>query len=1021
MRAVHQQSPASMPFGSAPRRLLLTSSTAASLFGMFMLYAIAVRPLIKAPSLADGIFRAIYNVKSAPNEHAELAKKYLADQAWATDAAYQMSVDNGAIIFFENWERGEENNTVHFKPFAMIWMQKGQDPAQEPICIVSDSARVEFARKFDFPNPQPGRVIGGALEGAVHITGADNLTLSGRNFHFTEEAMSVWCDTDVNFTYQQNSGTAHGMQLELIADEAARKQDRFAASGVRKVTLQQNVVMNLVSEPERPKGKPKRRAPVDVNVRSMGSFSFVIETNTATFEEQVNVRAIPRDKPQNVDELQCDLLSLVFARKPKDGAKPPAEPAKPTEPAEQKTAAKTSPRFRTIGGNMSFQRLSAHSSQGNEVKLASKGNNLTAWMTRLIYDGETKIAELTSDSNVRVLQESSEIQAPKIELVHNDDNDITHFSCRGAGWLKNVDPKTQQIQLTAEWQQEMRKYPDPHSNLDILEFEKQAVVRQPGEDMGLAAEFIRLWFQRQTRKQRAEASKARRSGESLGARPKRLLAENNVALISPQMQAQGNRLEAWFSEGRGQPDSTTQQDAGRSKAPETKTAAVKAGPSADIQEPGDSKSNAPAPAKQDERQLDGPLHVRADLIRVLVVIFAERRGAQVSEVWTKGNVDVKQQRKGSLEPLQITGETMRVVNRSAAEQTIIVQGAPAHIRSTEMHIEGQEVNFDRVKNLAWVTGAGLLELPVTQDLEGNKLPSPELMSIWWTKEMTFDGKQAEFLGNVRTVLRENVMRCAKMQATTSRRYSFTEEPPKGADNMEIETVHCDGGVEFESQRYEGTKVAEQRQGKFAEFLMNRKSGDTSARGPGYILSWQRGHGRRAGFVPAATVRANAGSVSNNSEWEFSRIDFSRSMTGNINQQSTTFQDRVEIIYGPVEQPQQTIDLDERLPEGGGWMRCATLCVTRRKNTEHPDGFVELLGKGNAELEGQTFFAQADEVTYDESKGLYTLRAEGNHKAIISQQKKVGGKQSDVVAQRIEFIPAKNLAKIVGSTGSGGDF
>ena len=59
-------------------------------------------------------------------------------------------------------------------------------------------------------------------------------------------------------------------------------------------------------------------------MRSVGSFSFLIETNTATFEEQVNVRSTPRDKPQNVDQIQCDLLSLMFARKAKETAKTPA-------------------------------------------------------------------------------------------------------------------------------------------------------------------------------------------------------------------------------------------------------------------------------------------------------------------------------------------------------------------------------------------------------------------------------------------------------------------------------------------------------------------------------------------------------------------------------------------------------------------------------------------------------------------------------------------------------------------------
>src|SRR4029079_11550876 len=134
--------------------------------------------------------------------------------------------------------------------------------------------------------------------------------------------------------------------------------------------------------------------------------------------------------------------------------------------------------------------------------------------------GETKIAELTSNTNVRVMQEASEIQAPMIKLVHNDNSDITHFSCLGAGWLKNVDAKTQQLQMAAQWQKELRKFPDPNSNLDILEFEKEAILQQPAEKMGLKAEFIRLWFERQSRKNKSTAPQLKQPREQANLRPK---------------------------------------------------------------------------------------------------------------------------------------------------------------------------------------------------------------------------------------------------------------------------------------------------------------------------------------------------------------------------------------------------------------------------------------------------------------------------------------------------------------------
>ena len=103
------------------------------------------------------------------------------------------------------------------------------------------------------------------------------------------------------------------------------------------------------------------------------------------------------------------------------------------------------------------------------------------------------------------------------------------------------------------------------------------------------------------------------------------------------------------------------------------------------------------------------------------------------------------------------------------------------------------------------------------------------------------------------------------------------------------------------------------------------------------------------------------------------------------------------------------------------MRCDALTVTQHKDPESKDGHVELLGEGNTELEGRDFHARADQVTYDESKGLTRSRSEGNRKATVWQQKAIGGNSSASEGQSIEFIPAKKLIKIDRSTGGAGNF
>ncbi|MBW3542792.1 MAG: LptA/OstA family protein, partial [Planctomycetes bacterium] len=108
------------------------------------------------------------------------------------------------------------------------------------------------------------------------------------------------------------------------------------------------------------------------------------------------------------------------------------------------------------------------------------------------------------------------------------------------------------------------------------------------------------------------------------------------------------------------------------------------------------------------------------------------------------------------------------------------------------------------------------------------------------------------------------------------------------------------------------------------------------------------------------------------------------------------------------------------PEDAGWMSSDKLRVIQHKNDD-PElpGHIELVADGNAELEGRTFNAQADVISYDESKGLYILRSDGNRKATIWRQTEPGASPSDAQAQRMEFIPSRKQLKLVGTSGLSG--
>ncbi len=774
--------------------------------------------------------------------------------------------------------------------------------------------------------------------------------------------------------------------------------------------------------------------------------------NVATFEDEV--RVYQPTEPGKYNSLQSDLMTLYFEPK----SKPPAHPP---DPFAQQPASKPEDSFQSVESNLTFRRMVA---LGENVILRSETNDLIAMMHQLDYDVKTRLAKLTSRNLVRVLQKQSEMQCPVIELLHAEGGRVSHLWAKGAGGLKNLDEKTQKLAFAAWWKKELRKKPDARTGRDIIELESEAIISQPEDQFGLAADYIWLEMDQEIRsdsgspKQSSNGKTNEENGQSNRMRPKKMLARKNVAIVSPEMQGQSQRLEVTFEPAPTSVPETTAAKRSRENlqpairqvpsqsvsANSTQPAKVMAAsqtrstteiplpplPSEAPKTSGEStgeKKAGPADTKTEAKKKDdGPIEVISDVISVTVLTRSGSRKSEVSEVVTEGHVQVRQIHGPDVLPLHMTGERLHVLNRSKDDQVMTLWGSPAHVRDRGMHIEGREIFLDRAANQSRVNGSGLLQLPVKRSLDGKELQEPKPLDVWWTESMTFDGLNAKFFGNVRAVLnnegmRSN-MRCEEMDVLLSERISFAEN--RGSEeldqsNSEIARVYCKDGVKFDSYKYEESKLTEVRRGQFAEFTLNQTTGDTNGQGPGWIQVWQRGRGKRAGLTPNASVKANKALEPDAAEWEYMRIDFAGTADGNLKQKFNTFNERVKIIYGPVERPLMVIELDN-LTKDAGWMQCQNLRITQKEPPSPEEtGPIELLATGNVELEGRTFNARADSISFDEAKGLYTLRSQGRRKATIWRQTQVGGDTSRADAQLMNFIPSRNVLKLDQATGLDG--
>ena len=1020
------------PFWSRGR---LTGGVIAALAGLYWVYSVFITPMATPPALDTGERRKD-PPPAPPLPNIEAAKQYLPHVPWAQSASYQLRTKN-AYVYAKNWKPVDGGMAVEFKPFAMIWNQKGRKPGEAPITIEAESAYVRFEKKFDVTKPEPGRVVGGSLRGRVDIRGPDGLKVLGRTFYFSEKAMRLWSDEPLQFWYGKHTGEAVGLQCELLPVENPRP-NQFLIGGIKSIRLRRDVVMNLLFQGSRKKSllnngaktaenRRKPRKPVPVQIKSKGSFEFGVQTNVATFEDDVVV--VRKEKPGLPDTLLCDLLTLIFARD------------------EKTPQPKKGERFKTIDSKLSFRRLRAQPRLPKRyVVLRSASNRLTAHMSDLIHDGQSHVTVLQDPEGVYVEQDNSRIRSPQIKLVKNKKKDTTSVVCEGAGWIVHFDKKTGRHDFTGRWKKSLRKFPDPDSDLDIIDLEQDVVLHQPEEKSNLKAQFVRVWVDRRKKGAAAKRTVGPRDGRRRRLRPRRMLALNRVTMTSPDLRTFTDRMEVWFEDvapvprvsrqhvqpavyrvhADSRPSRRTAQDPDSPAAPfpASGSRGVRTGnqpplgamASLDgprLGDPGRSLPTTPGleGGETKTEKKDGPLHVWADLVRVLVAVGHGTRKNEVREVWTHGNVQVKQEHKPGESPLRINGDRMHIVNRTKTDQIVHVYGKPAHVSDRRMEIFGKQVHLDRARNVAWVTGGGQLQLPVDKTLDGRKLKTPQILDIWWRKTMSFDGTTAKFRGQVRCGLEDNRIRCEELDVTMSERIKFGKRR-SGRPEAKIKKIVCRDNVRFESYEYEGNLLVQLRKGRVRQMTVNQLTGETDAQGPGWMAVWRRGKKDRGRLGGPGLVRSNQGvSRPRKTGWDYTRIDFTDKSKGNFRERYTRFGSRVDVVYGPVKRPSHVIDPDE-LPEGGGWMRCRDLLVTQFKKTEHHPAYMTLRGDGNAEVEGMKFHARADTITYNELQDLYVFRSIGKRDATIWRQAEVGGQRSRADAKRMQFIPSQNRLKLV---------
>ncbi|MCA9005642.1 MAG: hypothetical protein KDA70_10255 [Planctomycetaceae bacterium] len=1020
--------------------LLLTWFTTAVLSGAYLVYAQAMRTVIKDQVIRQEFPEEVFTSPAYASGNNEKAKTFLPEHEWAADARYQFK-DENVFVYTEQWEQEEKDKAARLKPFAMLMFDRKKGDAEAPIALVSEEALVRFEYPFGIKHTDPGRMVAGSLEGRVKITGPNGLIIWGRNFFYDESSMNIWSDHEVQFAYEDHRGQARGIEMKLIPAKTKLKELKPAVEGIREIVLRRDVHMKLAikKNPQPSETGPSRFA----TVKSSGSFTFNLQTNQGTFND--DVRVYHPTSPQQADTLQCDTLQLQFVRKDETG----------------NTVKDVSPSAGHSSGKLTFEELIA---TGSNVTLISEENQFTGTMTRLLYNEVTKTIVLQDEQAVRIFQQSSELQCPEITINQDQDGRLETVFCKGAGFIKHRDPGSGQLLMAAQWVDHMKKSIDPETRLEMVELEKECIVRKPDAEFALAAHKIRLWLKGElpsARQSHNMQTAADPSGSDSSQKvqnkidPHKMIAEQDVAIYSPQLRGKTKRLEVWFDE-ENKPQSAPNAPIGV-MAPQTVSPVKHAAFAVEDTLPAQQQRAADTPAGRAKIAKNGnarpsekkdlsaePIMVVAELMKIRIRKNDVGK-EEVTEVWTEGSVTVDQFNEEQDQPLHITGNQLHIQNKGSNDQILHVIGSPAKINAQGSQIEGEHIYLYRMANRAEVQGKGLLLLPVRggQKAAGGLLSGAEsitketslassgntdaqdnLLEIHWEQEMIFDGLTANFFGKVRTNLGDNRLRCQEMEVILSDRVSFTEKN-SSEQKPDVHFITCRDGVEVESNEYLDNRLVGIRRASFWQMNVDQKTGNAEARGPGWLVLWRRENPEKTSSQSKVS-QANLPQKTESDSWNYTRIDFNGKMAGNVSQRSTTFDDRVQITYGGVKRPLDTIDPD-RMPPGAGSMRSNSLKLIQHDIEGQKKKFISMLAKGNAEVEGNTlikskqtptsqeFSASADTISFDQSKDQYTLRSFGNRKATLRRFSRSGQTPTRSVSQQIEFSPSHDRVTLHGVT------
>ena len=986
--------------------------TTVGLAALYLVYSQVTRHLLTVPRSAT-IERSYSEATVAPGSMVfrENAERWFPRSSWVP-AANGRFRDGDRLLFFGDHQLLNQNRSIEVSPLAMLWEGSGDD---RPVTLTAEAAQLDASTRFSLGEGQFGRITRGVLSGEVRIDGPSGMRIQGHTFHLSEDSMRIWTSEPVSFAWESHSGYAEGgAEIELSGGET---RDMTDIQSVHRLRLLGRIRCDLSFENKREPAKAIR-----VSVNAANGFEYFFPTREATFFGFVDRELRPDyqivvESPVSAtasDRLFCSQLTLQL--QPKISAAPQNRKSTQVE-------------------------VSTITAGGRRVRYESAERRMTAEMTQLRYHLDDRVLELEGRSEtgasaalpVDVNLPGRRLSAPFISVSLDERSQPRIIECLGAGSMVPQPVLGQTAQrsagdgLRAGWQTALTLLRT--SLQDRITLRGQAELDLPEQSLYLVADEVQL----ETERLAEPATMRRAGGGNPGSGiPRKLEASGNIRLESPMLS--GRISETLAVNLRDTVASDPAASGGASSSAGSLAEAMGGG---------------------------GRGRTRFECQTIEVSLLRNSDGMQrLDDLWLRGNVVVTHDVTGDDEQFSAEANILHARVTAGGGQRISLTGDPAAVIRDSARIDGPRIELKDFEQgaarerTAEVNGGGRIRFVVSNGLSGRSLNRATPLDIYWNEQMKFAGSTAEFRGNVRAVMNNEVDLSGELSCNGMKVF-FTGEPGGPAESSgiravsarttpdaaldssggrSIERIQCTGRVVIDADLKTDGVVTGHHHAEFSDLQFNQLTGDFQGLGPGVIESVQPDTSGSLMLSRRPTVRSNTPVQTPNQACIFLRATFIESIEGNHRGQYVRLRHHVRGVFGPVRSLHDELDLEQlttsELPDNTGTLGCENLTVSvfprvgREKNSfnlvaeSNPSG-----GSGGTRapcrLSSRLFSGTADKITYDHAKQQYILKAEEDRKARVSYLPD-GGRLQTLIGQRFEYYAGRNHLNADAITGMQAD-